>query len=310
MTHCLLCNSTDTKEIGDIASKRIIKKYLDTYKIDVAHLFNDGKIKLIKCNSCELRFYFPLVTGDEAFYAALQKTDYYYREDKEEYNFAAKLITEPANVLDVGCGKGVFKKFIPNSNFTGLEFSNEAIKTGTENGCHILNQSIEEHAALNPAKYDFVTAFQVLEHVSNVGQFVDACAKCVKPGGKLIIAVPSEESYLYCSTNSILNMPPHHVSRWTDKALFNIAGLIDFKFVEIFHDSLDKLHVKSYFTALIERSLPFKGNSSNIFIDDSLMYSGRIKIASMLANRMSKACSHAAWHGKGQNVTAVYQKPY
>lgn len=264
---------------------------------------------MIRCNSCDLIFYIPLVPGDEHFYSVLQKADWYYREDKEEYNVAAQIITKGSYILDVGCGKGEFKKFVPDSNFTGLEFSSDAIKTGIENGCNILNHSIEEHAELHSGKYDFVTVFQVLEHVPNIATFINSCAKCVKPGGKLIIAVPSEESYLHFSTNSILNMPPHHISRWTDKALINISSLINFNFINIYHDNLDHLHMKSYFAALIERSLPLRKTSSIKLIDDSLIYKIRMKIASILANRMLKACSHPAWQGKGQNVIAVFQKP-
>lgn len=310
MTRCLLCNSSDVIEIGRVETKKIIKKYIAVYKTDFGYLFNDPTIKLMKCNACDLQFYTPSVSGDERFYSVLQKTEHYYREEKEEYKVAAQIVHKGASVLDVGCGKGEFKKFIPESDFTGLEFSPEAVKVGTANGCYILNQSVEEHAAQHPNKYDFVTAFQVLEHVRNVAEFLRSCADCVKPGGKLIIAVPSEESFLRFSTNSILNMPPHHISRWTDKALTNVAALINFNLTQMVHDTLDHLHVKAFFTAFVERSLPFKNTSSVTLINDSFLYKIRINIASLLANRMYKNCSHPAWQGKGQNVTAVFQKPH
>jgi len=308
MINCLLCNSTDNEVICKVDSKKIIRRYLNAFKTDFSYLFNESEIKLIRCNSCDLRFFIPIVSGDEHFYTVLQKTNYYYREEKQEYNIAAQIINKGASILDVGCGKGEFKKFTPECNFIGLEFSSEAIKAGKENGCCILKQSIEEHAELHSGKYDFVTAFQVLEHVPNISDFIKSCAKCVKTGGKLIIAVPSDESYLYFSTNSILNMPPHHITRWTDKALINIASIISFNFINIFHDNLDNLHIKSYFSALIERSLPLKKTSSIKLIDDSLIYKMRTKVAGILANQMLKASTHPAWHGKGQNVTAVYQK--
>ncbi|MEJ7831142.1 MAG: methyltransferase domain-containing protein, partial [Segetibacter sp.] len=189
-----------------------------------------------------------------------------------------------------------------------LEFSEEAIKSGKENGTTILNESVEAHVKANPNSYDFVTAFQVLEHVTDLPSFIKSCAGCVKPGGKLIIAVPSEESYLQFSTNSILNMPPHHISRWTDKALRHLLKIIDFDSVEIFHDSLDPLHVTSFFSVLLERSLPFSNTHKVKLLDNSIRYKVRMKIAGILAKRMSRHSSHAAWLGKGQNVTAVFQK--
>ena len=310
MINCLLCNSTNTVKIGEISSSKIVKKYLKYFKADFSYLFKDKKIELINCKSCDLRFYMPLVTGDEHFYSVLQKTKYYYRENKEEYDLAAKIIPAGVNILDVGCGNGEFKKFVPESNFTGLEFSKTAMEEGIKNGYNILNQSIEEHSKLYPGKYDFVTAFQVLEHVPNVAEFLVSCAKCVKPGGNLIIAVPSEESYLHFSVNSILNMPPHHISRWSDKALTSITDLINFTLVQISHDKLDELHLDSYFSTLIENCLPFKNRSTIKLIDNSLNHKIRMKLASLLAKNISKNRSHEAWLGNGQNVTVIYQRPY
>jgi 2-polyprenyl-3-methyl-5-hydroxy-6-metoxy-1,4-benzoquinol methylase len=307
MTKCLLCNSTDTKILSSVATKKIVQLYLEYFKSDFSYLFSDGEIKLMKCTSCGLMFYIPQVSGDEHFYAVLQKTNNYYRGNKEEYVFAAKNIKDGADVLDVGCGKGEFKKFIQNCNFTGLEFSPDAIKAGTKDGCLILDQSIEDHAKHYPRKYDVVTAFQVLEHVTNVQSFIKSCADCVKPGGKLIIAVPSEESYLQYSTNSILNMPPHHITRWTDTALSNIADIIDFKLDVIYHDNLDNLHVESFFTHLVERSLPLKRLNRKL-IYTSITFKVRLKIASLISKRIAKRCSNPAWFGKGQNVTAIYLK--
>jgi 2-polyprenyl-3-methyl-5-hydroxy-6-metoxy-1,4-benzoquinol methylase len=309
MANCLLCNSDDIIEVGSVQVKEIAKKYLKIFNADITNLFSYHEIKLIQCRSCDLKFYSPLVPGDENFYAVLQQSENYYRKNKEEYIIAAKFITGGAKVLDVGCGSGEFRKFIPENDFVGLEFSREAIKTGTENGCKILNESIEVHAETNFEKYDFVTAFQVLEHVPDIFKFIDSCAKCIKPGGKLIIAVPSEDSYLQFSTNSILNMPPHHISRWTDHALINISKLINFKFIQLYHDELDPLHISSFFSVLVEKALRSKKNPAFKLIDNRLIYKVRNRLAITLASRLASSSTLPIWHGRGQNVTAVFEKP-
>lgn len=309
MPNCLLCNSDSLSPIAMVDSQLIAKKYKKYYNADVSYLFNTETIELIKCNHCDLRFFTPLVSGDEYFYKVLQKSSNYYRESKEEYLFAGEIIKKGNIILDVGCGNGTFKKFVPGCDFTGLEFSPDAIEAGIKNGVYILNESIQGHAVLNKNKYDFVTAFQVLEHVTEVATFIKSCADCVKPGGHLIIAVPSEESYLHFSVNSILNMPPHHISRWTDSALQYIASLINFEFVQIYHDSMDPLHLNAFFILLIERSLPFRTSTETKLIDDSINYKIRYRIASILANNIIKKSTHHAWVGKGQNVTAIFKKP-
>ena len=42
-----------------------------------------------------------------------------------------------------------------------------------------------------PVKFDTVVALDLIEHLSNPGLFLDACARNLKPGGVLIIATPN-----------------------------------------------------------------------------------------------------------------------
>jgi 2-polyprenyl-3-methyl-5-hydroxy-6-metoxy-1,4-benzoquinol methylase len=309
MNTCLLCHSSRLKKIAEVDSRKIVGLYLKTFNSDFSYLFNQRQVKLLECDTCGLRFYDPQVAGDEQFYAKLQKFEWYYRKDKEEYEVAAGYIKPNDCILDVGCGQGEFKKFVPETLFTGLEFSPDAITKGTANGCNILNESIEEHSKTNTCKYDVVTTFQVLEHITKVADFIESCANCVKPGGFLIIAVPSEESYLRFGTNFLLNMPPHHISRWQDKTLATVAKLINFQLRETHHDMLDEIHKESYFSAFVERVLPFKNSKSTALIDDSVGYKVRMKIAYHIGKKISRLFDHPAWYPKGQNVTVVYQKP-
>jgi 2-polyprenyl-3-methyl-5-hydroxy-6-metoxy-1,4-benzoquinol methylase len=309
MKTCLLCHSSNLKEIAKVDSKKIVRMYLKTFKSDFSYLFSEQQVRLLECDNCGLRFYDPQVAGDEQFYRSLQKFDWYYRRDKEEYEVAAGYIKPNDRVLDVGCGQGEFKKYVPGASFTGLEFSSDAISKGTANGCHILNESIEDHSKINAGKYDVVATFQVLEHVTKIADFVKSCAECVKPGGYLIIAVPSEESYLRFGTNSLLNMPPHHISRWQDKTLASVAKLINFQVREIRHDNLDDIHKESYFAALVERVLPFRNSKSTALINESLGYKMRMNIAYRMGKKIRRLFDHPAWYPKGQNVTVVYQKP-
>lgn len=62
----------------------------------------------------------------------------------------------------------------------------------------------------------------------------------------LIIAVPSQDSFLQYCTNGILNMPPHHISRFSDKCLANIAKIFDIKLLTIYHEQVQKEHIDFY----------------------------------------------------------------
>jgi hypothetical protein len=122
------------------------------------------------CRACDLRFFWPPRTGSEDFYAALQRQPWYYLADKPEYRMAHQYISRSCKLLEIGCGSAAFASTFSNIDYTGLEFSPDAVRRAGSNGHSILKTSIQEHAAECPENYDVVCAFQVLEHVSE-GEF-------------------------------------------------------------------------------------------------------------------------------------------
>jgi hypothetical protein len=110
MKNCLLCRSGSLTEISKVKGKKIVKMYCKTFNADFSYLFDEQAVRLLECDNCGLRFYDPQVAGDEVFYGKLQEFDWYYRKDKEEYQFASGFIKKGDHILDVGCGQGEFKK--------------------------------------------------------------------------------------------------------------------------------------------------------------------------------------------------------
>ena len=107
---CPLCKGNKVKIVDTIVKKDLNDLYLATYNMDITYIFEEQEIYFFKCEDCYLKFFYPSVIGDERFYKVLQKTDLYYMEEKEEYTFASKFISAADDILDVGCGKGVFLK--------------------------------------------------------------------------------------------------------------------------------------------------------------------------------------------------------
>src|SRR3954447_9089655 len=120
MKNCLLCHSSNVSEISKVSSEKIVAMYKKIFNADFSYLFSHQPESLLECDDCGLRFFDPQVAGDEEFYGKLQRFDWYYRKDKEEYQFAGRFINKLDSVLDVGCGQGEFKKFLPpGASFTG-----------------------------------------------------------------------------------------------------------------------------------------------------------------------------------------------
>jgi SAM-dependent methyltransferase len=247
------------------------------------------------------------VTGDEAFYRTLQDYDWYYLEEKEEYNYASQFIRESDNVLDIGCGKAAFAHVIKSRHYTGLDFSRNAREIAARQGIRVENATIQDHARTNKQKYAVVCGFQVLEHVADVFSFIQASVDCLSPGGLLIYSVPSDDGYLSAATNSFLNIPPHHVSRWSDIALKSIAFEYQLKIVDMFHEPLSYLHRISYIETIVSSRLRRTFGMENHLVDLSL----KNRLITKLSSLAAQAILSKFFVGKqnGHTVMIVLRKP-
>lgn len=210
----------------------------------IDRLFPDvnGRSTLWSCRQCSLRWYADSPAGDAAFYEALQQHDWYYQEDKPEYGFASRWIPGEAQVLEVGCGRGAFAGFIPGTNYRGLEFNQLAVQKARNAGLQVEVKTVGQEAADRPAHDDVVCHFQVLEHVETPLGFMAECAQALKPGGLMVVAVPAEDSFLGLAESSWLNMPPHHLTRWTDRSLGLLLRRVGMEPLELWHEDVASYH--------------------------------------------------------------------
>lgn len=299
--NCPLCNSADVQVLENIKKDDLIALYKKMFSIDCGYLIKED-ISLCQCGNCGLRFYDPMFIGDERFYNALQTYDWYYVDEKNEYAEAAKYISETDIVLDVGSGKGAFAKNITAQKYIGLDLSTKAKQMGQDIGVQVENMTIDEYAAAHPASVDVVVSFQVLEHVADPRKFLQSKIDALKPGGKLIIAVPSEDSFLQHVTNGILNMPPHHVTRWTDDALRFIAQQYDLTLIDLYHEPMQDVHKQWYIHNLLQYVMKAPQT-----VDVS--FTRRIvSVCTYALSRLCKRNMHEYMLPHGHTVISLYQK--
>jgi 2-polyprenyl-3-methyl-5-hydroxy-6-metoxy-1,4-benzoquinol methylase len=284
--------------------------YNQALQADISKEFGDVKqIGYYHCIDSDLRFFDPMVTGSEKFYEHLQKNPWYYMDDKAEYSYANNFIKESDLVLEIGCGRGAFSQKISTKKYVGLEFSRKAKEIAFSKGIIIENESIQSHSVAHPAKYDVVCAFQVLEHISEIRSFIESSIKALKPGGLLIYALPSADSFLSIITNNFYNMPPHHVSFWSDKSLKHIAEIFGMKIVNIEHEKLAEWDKVSWASSIILESLRNWLGVQSELLDTSLKYKVLQKISLLTGEILAKGLINPKVLPQGHTVNVVYQKP-
>lgn len=306
---CPLSKHTDIILLESIQSHDLITLYQRELKLDISNEFKDiQEIGLYHCTSSDLYFFYPPATGSSQFYDALQRVAWYYLDDKNEYDYACRFIDGNSRVLEIGCGKASFSHKLNGANYTGLEFSELAREKAARQGISILNESIQDHASQHSSEYDVVCAFQVLEHVADVQAFIQSSLDCLKPGGYLIYSVPSYDSFLAVSKNNFWNLPPHHVSWWTDRCLCYIGQQFNVKIIDIYHEPLSNIHWVYYLTTLIESSLRQHLGIEVHTINLSFFYRVLTKLSRLLAKGLATGFLGMQGLPNGHSVTVVYQK--
>jgi len=299
----------ETTLLETIDTEKLIKYYKKHLAVDVHQYFkNVSKSEYREHLPSGIKYFSPIISGDESFYEQLQKHDWYYQKNKNEYDFVSNF-TVNKRILEIGCGEANFYPISNCSNYIGLEFNKAAIEKCKNKGLTVFKQSIADFSEKNANIFDVVCSFQVLEHVDSPIKFLQDSLKCLKKGGYLIISVPSEDSFVGLAGNSILNMPPHHLTRWIDKSFAWLESQLDAELVQIHHESLDEIHNR-WFASTLGREVIrkiFRKKSTKLF-DNSLFDKLITKIGGLLGLFLEFGIKNNNKLFIGSSVTVVYRK--
>lgn len=306
--NCICCSKNlDTSNvIESISVIELNEMYLKSFGIDIRKYFNTNVIDCYKCDVCDLRFFSPVPNVDEKFYEVLSKFDWYYPIDKFEFDFVAKFINENcSNVLEVGAGRGSFAKLLNQKvEYTGLEFNDNAVDLANKAGVNVVKKSMEQLKAELSKPYDAVISFQVLEHVSSPNQFLTEQLSLLKTGGFLVVAVPAFNSFFQYLPNQILDLPPHHLSRWSDNCLYKLQQIFQLKVVHLEKETIQQFHIR----LKLHDSIRSKFVSNTKMIRTDFKFKIANKIAAILTKFAFPVMKDKLSKTEGGHVVVVYQK--
>ena len=240
-----------------LIAKFLVKQLKDDWQnlldIDISdEMWGVNEILLYRCQTSQLDFFMPLSTaGTRQLYADLRKFDWYYMPDKWEFEQAIKDLAACKNILEIGCGPGLFiekaLRHLPDSLLRGIELSEWAVERARANNLPVELIGLEKLIAAGNL-FDAVCSFQVLEHDSQPYDLISAMVKILRPGGKLILSVPNQKSFLQYQYN-LLDMPPHHMTRWCSNTFKYLEKLFPLKLIRINYEPLTKYHIDGFITA-------------------------------------------------------------
>jgi SAM-dependent methyltransferase len=100
------------------------------------------------------------------------------------------------SLLDVGCGTGAFLNEMKTAGWeiTGLE-PDETARNNARELFGIQPRPSQELFSLPAQSFDAITMWHVMEHVHQLYEYTEQLKKLLKPGGRLLIAVPNYTSH-------------------------------------------------------------------------------------------------------------------
>lgn len=261
----------------------IIDEWQALFDINISNEFEEVKeLLLYRCEASQLEFFMPeSIVGSEDLYANLRKFDWYYMVDKWEFEQAIKDLEGCPRILEVGCGPGLFIekaiRRLPHSNIMGIEFSKSAVQNAKANKLVVESLDLYTLAAQREC-FDAICCFQVIEHVNHPYNFLNEIVQLLKPGGRVILTVPNQDSFLQYQHN-LLDMPPHHMTRWRSITFQYLQKLFPLKLIRIDFEPLAKYHITGYVTAYTRHWLS-KGPIGHFFFSEPVL----AKISVLLKN--------------------------
>ncbi|NRQ34940.1 class I SAM-dependent methyltransferase [Nonomuraea sp. NN258] len=126
---------------------------------------------------------------------ALEDTHWWYRERRAILRRELRGMGRPGQALDIGAAGGGNTRVLVEAGWdaTATDFSHTAVDVARERGLKAV-QADARALPFESSGFDLVTAFDVLEHVQEDHLVAEEIARVLRPGGRVLIAVPCDMS--------------------------------------------------------------------------------------------------------------------
>lgn len=198
--------------------------------------------ELFRCRQCTMGFRWPRLSKNEldVLYRQGNNTTWttspYSRNDwRIAREWLAETISKTSSILDVGCFDGGFlEPLVGKLICYGVEIHSAARERAKNRGIKIIGNDFSAISGY----FDFVTAFDVIEHVEHPRTFLQDCLSMVKPGGFVLVSTGNLDAptfrwmgsrYWYCTiAEHISFVCPAWFEQISDSLSFNVLKVSTF----------------------------------------------------------------------------------
>lgn len=264
------------------------------------YFLSQEEFAIMECLDCGLLFTVPRPAPDEI--GKYYQSEEYYSHQENKKGFIPKIYEWVKSVnlknkvnmaindlpqgklLDIGCGIGDFLCHVKRNGWevVGIEPSDDA-KSIAEKRLGFRPLAPSESFLLPDASFDVITLWHVLEHVDDLKFQTREITRLLKPGGRLVIALPNFQSFdcQYFKDKWAAWDVPRHLNHFAPETLKKMICSLGFDYL-----STKKLVWDAYYISFLSerycgKSLPllrgaWVGLRSNCKARHSGMYSSLV----------------------------------
>lgn len=191
----------------------------------IAELWSQTNCQVYQCQRCQLCFAWPYASGNQQFYELVGGLE--YPGERWEFQQTALAIQavsqhQTKTLLEIGAGSGKFLAKVADcllnkKNIVATEYYPPARQLIQQMGISCLGDDVTELAKQKKFHhtFDYICAFQVVEHMAKIERVVRDFDRLLKVGGELFISVPNGKRTEFNEQNrAFLDTPPNHVNRF------------------------------------------------------------------------------------------------
>lgn len=205
--------------------------------------------RVVKCRNCGLVYVSPRPAPE-----TLPKLyeDYHQRDGKDELTWARLMgknfaeVSELLNgifprkgsLLDIGCSYGHFIELMRDNGWRvcGIDPSAVTLSSAQKKGLPVVQTTIDD-LSFPSNSFDAVTAFYVIEHLTDPLSALKKIFSFLKPGGALILRVPHTTPIVrflnVFGINNTLYDPPFHLYDFSPGTLTSLLRKANFSSIKI-----------------------------------------------------------------------------